>query len=860
MKLRAIRLKEVGRFSAPIAIEGLSGGLDVLVGPNEFGKSTILKAVKAALFDAHRSKHRKLEVLRPYTGGAPLIEVDFEVAGNPWRIRKQFLSSPAAELRDLHAGSVTRGADAEARLEELLGGAGRFALLCADQGTPLASMTPIETGGAPFMAAIESEVESLADGNVSRIVSERVKEQLAVLVTAHHGRPTGEYKSALDELARLEAQQAEAQTRLARAQARLDDLETLRGRLAQLADPHAVEARERAAIEARRIFEEAREAREKARAAEQAADACEKHLGALKQALDLFDRRAGELAKLQSVVDESAPLLAGAQAQVGVLKARVVESREARDALKRALAALESSRRLLELTERLETARRAEAECANMHAALAANAAHGKLVDAARREVAAIAAVEARLSAAAPRVSLNYLPGGAGKIRVDGRALADGETLHPARPVILDIEGVGTITIAPGQPKDVADDAVDLAARRDALAALLKRAGAISLDDAERLYGVRREIEGKLVEATAQLKSSAPEGIERLQRAHTQLTAQAAALDAPAVATLDELETSAGELVEKLGAAEENLSLAVRDERVANDELVGLRTRLEGYAKQLGPLVAELGAPEAQAAAREAKAAAVNEAQAALNAAVRDGAAWREKAPADAVFAELQAAEKAAAVARQRASDEIAVLRRTEAGLEGELRADRDGDVATRLEELNDQCSVARSRCSEMQQEAAALQLLARELEAAASRTRDRFAKPVIERLAPYLQLLLPQARLVLGDDLSPHALERGATLEEFGRLSGGTQEQLALLVRLAFARLLADTGSPAPLILDDAITNTDDDRLQRLLAALRHAAQSHQVLVLTCRQNAFEELGGHRVGVRAWEDARAAA
>ena len=46
MKIRAIRLKEVGRFSAPVALEGLSGGLDVLAGPNEFGKSTILKAVK----------------------------------------------------------------------------------------------------------------------------------------------------------------------------------------------------------------------------------------------------------------------------------------------------------------------------------------------------------------------------------------------------------------------------------------------------------------------------------------------------------------------------------------------------------------------------------------------------------------------------------------------------------------------------------------------------------------------------------------------------------------------------------------------------------------------------------------------
>ncbi len=78
---------------------------------------------------------------------------------------------------------------------------------------------------------------------------------------------------------------------------------------------------------------------------------------------------------------------------------------------------------------------------------------------------------------------------------------------------------------------------------------------------------------------------------------------------------------------------------------------------------------------------------------------------------------------------------------------------------------------------------------------AAATRTRDRFAQPVIERLAPYLQLVLPQARLVLGDDLAPQALQRGAALEELARLSDGTQEQLALLVRLAFARLLADDG-----------------------------------------------------------------
>ena len=602
MKIRAIRLKEVGRFNAPIAIEGLSGGLDVLVGPNEFGKSTILKAVNTALFLPHTSKKQEIEELRPYAGGAPLIELDLDLHGRPWRLRKQYLSSRSAELRDLSTGQLSRGADAETQLASLLGGTGHFALLCVEQGTAMASMAPMKTGGRALTEAIESEVESLADGSAARFIGERVKEQLSAFVTAHHGRPTGEYKAALDELARLEAQQAEAQKRLARAQERLDELEALRSRLAKLADPEAVQSREDAANEARRAFDEAREAREKAQAANQAVASCEKHLGALKQALDGFDRRAGERAKLQAAVDDSAPLLAEAETHYGTLKVRVVESRQARDALKRALTAMECGRRLLVLSERLEAARLAHAECVRMNGALAGNAAEGKLVDAARREAAQIAALEAGLSAAAPRVSLKYLPGGIGKIKVDGRALADGETMQPTGPITLDIEGVGSITIAPGQSSDVASDEIALAAHRDQLALLLKRAGAVSLDDAERLHVARRDIESKLLEATAQLKSSAPEGIERLQRTHAELAAQAAALGAPAATTLDELETRANELMETLGAAEETLNVALRDERSANDGLLGLRARVAGHAEQLASLVAELGPPEAHTA------------------------------------------------------------------------------------------------------------------------------------------------------------------------------------------------------------------------------------------------------------------
>ncbi len=90
---------------------------------------------------------------------------------------------------------------------------------------------------------------------------------------------------------------------------------------------------------------------------------------------------------------------------------------------------------------------------------------------------------------------------------------------------------------------------------------------------------------------------------------------------------------------------------------------------------------------------------------------------------------------------------------------------------------------------------------------------------------------------------------------EALAQLSEGTQEQLAVLARLGLGRLMADTGTPAPLILDDALVYSDDARIEQMFAALKLAAQSHQVLVLTCRERTFAGLGGHRIAIGAWRD-----
>ncbi|REC53344.1 hypothetical protein DRV84_15100 [Rhodosalinus sediminis] len=150
----------------------------------------------------------------------------------------------------------------------------------------------------------------------------------------------------------------------------------------------------------------------------------------------------------------------------------------------------------------------------------------------------------------------------------------------------------------------------------------------------------------------------------------------------------------------------------------------------------------------------------------------------------------------------------------------------------------------------------ATLTRLGEALEAARAEARERYFEPVAAELRPLLGLLWPEAELDWGDEtLLPRALIRDGQEEPIDILSGGTQEQVALLVRLAFARMLAKDGRHAPVILDDALVFTDDDRIERMFDALHRQAGDLQILVLTCRQRAFRDLGGRMLRLEATPD-----
>ncbi len=142
-----------------------------------------------------------------------------------------------------------------------------------------------------------------------------------------------------------------------------------------------------------------------------------------------------------------------------------------------------------------------------------------------------------------------------------------------------------------------------------------------------------------------------------------------------------------------------------------------------------------------------------------------------------------------------------------------------------------------------LEREAKAARRLADVVQAVYEEEQQRFLAPVLSESQPYLRVLRPGTALHLGANFKLEKVSRHGTDEDFGQLSGGTREQLAVIVRLALARVLSKASRPLPLILDDPMGWTDDDRFLAMMRILREASRELQVIVLTCHPERFLRL-----------------
>jgi DNA repair exonuclease SbcCD ATPase subunit len=122
-------------------------------------------------------------------------------------------------------------------------------------------------------------------------------------------------------------------------------------------------------------------------------------------------------------------------------------------------------------------------------------------------------------------------------------------------------------------------------------------------------------------------------------------------------------------------------------------------------------------------------------------------------------------------------------------------------------------------------------------------------AEPLNQRIAPWLQRLRGVPTSVIFDHetgrITHVVTERSSIREElpFAEHSEGFREQIALLIRLTLARLVAQRNGSYFVILDDPLTETSPDRRPEMFRILRQAAEDLQIVLVTCHTDALDTL-----------------
>ena len=125
MITREILLENWGIFRDKKEIE-LSEGLNLLIGENESGKSTVADALRLAFFDKHTTRSGKIKELIPWGSTLPpKVSVVFETNGEVFKITKRFVNRPSSMLEKNVRGEwerINEGDAADKRVIELIGG------------------------------------------------------------------------------------------------------------------------------------------------------------------------------------------------------------------------------------------------------------------------------------------------------------------------------------------------------------------------------------------------------------------------------------------------------------------------------------------------------------------------------------------------------------------------------------------------------------------------------------------------------------------------------------------------------------------------------------------------------------------
>lgn len=867
MKLDYLHLAEVKQFRRPLHLDDLTDGINLFVGPNESGKSTLVDAIRAVFFERYKST--SVDYLQPWgdSSGAPEVELAFDWQGERWVLTKHFLNRPRCDLK---VGTEQfSDTDAEDKLAELFGyqfagkGASRPevqgipGLLWVQQGTIQEIRGPVGHAGDQLQSALGTSLGEVASSAGDELTDALEKERGQWLTRT--GKPTGDYKAALDACESGRSKLADLDAQVAGYRAQVDELGRLREQRRTIDQPQPWQAEQALAGEAQKHLNEVNGWRTEQKQDQAALKDRERSQELCRQQLQGFAARNEQLTKRAVAKAKAQEQLGDCETREPQVGARLTQANSAYD---KATAAATQARQQAErvrlqaerdaLTASLTATRKALKQARELQKKLVslreqhqASVIDEKALAKLKRHHSKLGELAIRREALATRVQFDLL---------SGRSLAIGNETVAGKGERLLLEAtelaipkVGTLRLQPGGT-DIAAlmrEQKRVQAQHDSLLAQL---GIATLTEGEQRVTASKDLAGQIERETARLEGMAPEGLDALSvqcdldtTRLQELAGKLANLPEAVPDAADEAtaETALATAHTKLKAAEEAAADHKRDWSMAN---LALATASEEWEL----LNNELESPEHKARIKRANDQLTNlSAEAAslqdtINARQQRIDAAQPEALQQDVERHTRSAEamERAAIERQQA-----IVR-----LEGKLETLGAHGLDEKRAALQQEVEASERRRDELGRRTAALDLLLSLLKDKRQALTRQLQAPLQKHLDHYLKLLFPHASLTVDENLMPQMLTRQPTaVVENGdveNLSYGTREQMGLISRLAYADLLREAGKPTLIILDDALVHSDHERLEQMKRILFDAATRHQILLFSCHPGNWRDLG----------------
>jgi len=883
MRLLSLRFRHVGTFGADgVALDDLSSGLNVISETNEFGKSTILKALEIFLFKPFSSFDKQVKAIR--TDGSdqgPECEIHFVSDHKNYVLKKKFLKGRFCILEDGQGNILAQSREADERLANFLNSkdhkTGPSGLLWVRQGE---SMEAIKDKNEIVASRLEGELTTLVGGDRARIFLTRVQSELAENITATGKKKmSGPLNQAGLALEQTKAELAHAKAELVKTQSYGVDLEKTREEIKRLSDSFDPKenAKEievtREAIAAAKACESEIEKLiaqrdHKAQIAKQAEESRDLYI----QNVINFENWTREISELEVEQAERRKTLDEKKAE----KERLSEERHA---LQTQFEAFDKNRqdraRADALKFRLENAGRDLARLSSVvenYDNLSAQ--HARLdeqlsdlppirrenLSALQRLFEQDQQITAEIAGLTTRLYLDLSEGGTGKVTLGGKVLRSGP-VELSGGDQLEIKGIGRLRSDDGNLQELAARQIEI---RHALSEALESAGVSNLAEARQFADNRHDLETERKHLVQDLAKLAPQGEQALRD------------------EMENLRVSVETLSDKLSDYDALAESDMSDEDDIRPKLNALNAQLEILTEQIGEINIALASKQAEFNNIKSNLAALKipATEAARQAEADKRAGDKLKAESEARQAQmaLHTAENTAPMqsidllnerlnrletSSRQTQERLQTLQQNEASLNARRNAAFEGEDAQALVKALENLQIAQTEALEKLDRKVAAQILLRDtLLDSQSRLRDAYTDPVRAELAPLLAMVLPGAEAQLDEQLGANKVHRAGRVEEIEQLSGGTREQIAILTRLAFARLLKKGGANAPVILDDALVYADDARRDTMFDVLNHVSAKNedgedglQLIYLSCHQGATQRLGGHRVTPKTWRE-----